>query len=97
MAGKKSKKLNYSYSPATQELMITTVEPKDLGKVENIMLDSDHYLQWDPKKKELVGFFVLFVDSNEKEEKFHSFPDVKELRSMGFNNFFKQLGKVCSG
>ena len=96
MAGKKSKKLNYSYSPATQELMITTVEPKDLGKVENIMLDSDHYLQWDPKKKELVGFFVLFVDSDEKKEKFHSFPQAKELKSMGFNNFFKQLGKVCS-
>lgn len=95
MAGKKSKKLNYSYSPATQELMITTVEPKDLGKVENIMLDSDHYLQWDPKKKELVGFFVLFVDSDEKKEKFHSFPKSEELRSLGFNDFFKQLGGVC--
>ena len=97
MERKKSKKLNYSYSPATQELMITTVEPKDLGKVENIMLDSDHYLQWDPKKKELVGFFVLFVDSDEKKETFHSFPQTKDLKSMGFNNFFKQLGKVCSG
>ena len=77
--------------------MITTVEPNNLGKVKNIMLDSGHYLQWDPKKKEVVGFFVLFVDSDEKKEKFHSFPDVKELRSTGFNNFFKQLGNVCGG
>ena len=97
MARKKSKKLNYSYSPVTQELMITTVDQKDLGKVENIMLDSDHYLQWAPKAKELVGFFVLFVDANEKKEQFHSFPQAKELKSIGFNNFFKQLGNVCAG
>ena len=97
MAGKKSKKLNYSYSPATQELMVTTVDQKDLCKVENIMLDSDHYLQWDPKKKEFVGFFVLFVDADEKNEKFHSFPQTKELRSIGFNSFFRQLGNVCAG
>lgn len=95
MATEKSKKLNYSYSPATQELMITTVDQKDLGKVENIMLDSDHYLQWDPKTKKLVGFFVLFVDSDKKKEKFHSFPQVKELKSIGFNKFFKQLGEIC--
>ena len=44
-------KLNYSYSPVTQELMVTTVDPKDLDKVENIMLDTEHYLHWDPKKK----------------------------------------------
>ncbi len=97
MAREKSKKLNYSYSAATQELMITTVDQKDLDKVENIMLDSDHYLQWDPKTKEMVGFFILFVDGDEKKEKFHSFPNVKELKSIGFNNFFKQLGKVCAG
>ncbi|MFH1565345.1 MAG: hypothetical protein ABIC82_05910 [bacterium] len=97
MAREKSKKLNYSYSVATQELMITTVDQKDLDKVENIMLDSDHYLQWDPKTKEMVGFFILFVDGDEKKEKFHSFPNVKELKSIGFNNFFKQLGKVCAG
>ena len=97
MERKKTKKLNYSYSPATQELMITTVDQKDLGKVENIMLDSDHYLQWDPRKKEFVGFFVLFVDADEKKERFHSFPQTKELKSIGFNNFFKQLGNVCAG
>lgn len=97
MARKKSKKLNYSYSPATQELMVTTVEQKDLGKVENIMLDSDHYLQWDPKKKELVGFFVLFVGADEKKEKFHSFPQAKELKLLGFNNFFKQLANIYAG
>lgn len=90
---RKKRKLNYSYSPATQELMITTVEPKDLGKVENIMLDSDHYLQWDPKAKELVGFFMLFVDPNEKKEKFHTFPKLKDLKVLSYNNFFKQLGK----
>jgi len=59
---KKPKQLYCSYSPTTQELMVTTVNPKDLDKVENIMLDSDHYLQWDPKNKEIVGFFALFVD-----------------------------------
>ncbi|MCK5509921.1 hypothetical protein KAI65_00050 [Candidatus Parcubacteria bacterium] len=77
--------------------MITTVEQKDLGKVENIMLDSDHYLQWDPMAKELVGFFILFVGADEKKEQFHSFPQAKELKSIGFNNFFKQLGNICAG
>lgn len=90
----KKRKLNYSYSPVTQELMITTVEPKDLDKVENIMLDTDHYLQWDPKTKELVGFFVLFVDADKKKEKFHSFPHLKDLKSLSYNNFFKRLGQA---
>lgn len=96
MARTKSKKLNYSYSPATQELMVTTVAPKDLDKVENIMLDTDHYLQWDPQKKEMVGFFVLFVDSDKRKEKFHSFPQIKNLKSLSFRNFFRQLGTSFS-
>ena len=92
----KKKKLNYSYSPATQELMVTTVELKDLGKIENIMLDSDHYLQWDPRTKEIVGFFVLFVDADDKKEKFYSFPRIKDLKSLSYGNFFKQLGQALS-
>ena len=90
---KKSKQLYYSYSPVTQELMVTTVNPKDLDKVENIMLDSDHYLQWDPKNKEIVGFFALFVGSDEKEEKFYSLPQPKNIKELGLNNFFKQLAE----
>lgn len=93
MAAKK-RKLNYSYSPATQELMVTTVDPKDLGKVENIMLDSDHYLQLDPKTKELVGFFVLFVDSNERKEKFHSFPNLKDLKYLSYEKFVRRFGEA---
>ncbi len=50
--------------------MVTTVDPKDLDKVDNIMLDTDHYLHWDPKKKEVVGFFALFVDPKEKKKNF---------------------------
>ncbi len=92
----KKRKLNYSYSAATQELMVTSVDPKDLDKVENIMLDTDHYLHWDPKKKEVVGFFALFVDPKEKKEKFHSFPSPKDIRPLGFKNFFKQLAKSYS-
>ena len=88
---KKSKSIHYSYSPATQELMITTVNPKDLNKVENIMLDSDHYLQWDPVNKEVVGFFALFVDADEKKEKFHSFPKSKDIKVLGLSNFFQRL------
>ena len=95
MAAKK-RKLNYSYSPVTQELMVSTVDQKELDKVENIMLDTDHYLRWDPRKKEVVGFFALFVDPDEKREKFHSFPDVKDVRVLGFRNFFKQLAASYS-
>ena len=90
---KKQKKLNYSYSSTTQELMITIVDMKDLDKVENIMLDTDHYLQWDPKKKEIVGFFVLFVEADNKKETFHSFPESKDLKSLNFQNIFKNLEK----
>jgi len=92
MAKSKDKKLYYSYSGATQELMITTVSPDNLDKVENIMLDTDHFLQWDPKQKEVVGFFTLFVDPDEKEEKFHSLPLRDDLKNLDFANFFKKIG-----
>jgi len=92
----KKRKLNYSYSPTTQELMVTTIDPKDLDKVENIMLDTEHYLHWDPKTKEVVGFFALFVDPKEKKEKFYSFPSAKDVRPLGFKNFFKQLAESYS-
>ncbi len=91
MANKKTKGLYYSYSPATQEMMVTTVNPKSLSQVENIMLDTNHYLQWDPKQKEVVGFFVLFVNANNKTEKFYNFPKTKDLKLLNFNNLFKQL------
>lgn len=91
MASKKTKGLYYSYSPTTQEMMFTTVNPKDLDKVENIMLDSDHYLQWDPRQKEVVGFFILFIGGDSKTEKFYSFPKMKDIKFLGFNNFVKQL------
>lgn len=91
MAGKKSKTLYYSYSPATQEMMITTVSPKNLDQVENIMLDTDHYLQWDPKQKEMVGFFMLFVDLDKKTEKFHKFPELKDLKFLDFDNILPRL------
>ena len=83
--------LYYSYSPVTQELMITTVDPEKLCEVENVMLDSEHYLQVDPKTGETKGIFILFVDPDNVDESFHKFPTPDEVKRIDFKNLFPQL------
>lgn len=88
---KQKKTLYYSYSPVTQELMITTVDPDKLGEVENVMLDTDHYLQVDPQTKKTKGFFILFVDPENEDEAFHSFPNITDIQMLGMNDLFPTL------
>lgn len=55
------------------------------------MLDTDHYLQWDPRHKGIVGFFALFVRADKEREKFYSFPASQDIRHVVLKSFFKEL------